>query len=187
MANFYLAGDSAAALHLGHRRSEDLDFFCPKELNAPLLLHRLQKVGKFDLTKEAWGTLIGVSGRCACQFFHLPLPATASAPKVMGCSHRFPLDIGLMKLIAISQRGTRRDFVDLFFICRQSIPLTELLASLPQKFAGVNYSLPHILRSLVYFDDAEKEPMPTMLVPVRWSDIKRFFQAQVKMIAEANL
>jgi hypothetical protein len=40
---------------------------------------------------------------------------------------------------------------------------------------------------LVYFDDAEKEPMPTMLVPVRWSDIKRFFQAQVKMIAEANL
>jgi hypothetical protein len=53
MANFYLAGDSAAALHLGHRRSEDLDFFCPKELNTPLLLHRLQKVGKFDLTKEA--------------------------------------------------------------------------------------------------------------------------------------
>jgi hypothetical protein len=54
-------------------------------------------------------------------------------------------------------------------------------------FEHTHYSLPHILRSLVYFDDAEKEPMPTMLVPVRWSDIKRFFQVQVKMIAEANL
>ena len=187
MANFYLAGDSAAALHLGHRRSEDLDFFCPKELNTPLLLHRLQKFGKFDLTKEAWGTLIGVLEGVRVSFFTYPYPLLHPPQKLWGVRIASLLDIGLMKLIAISQRGTRRDFVDLFFICRQSIPLTELLASLPQKFAGVNYSLPHILRSLVYFDDAEKEPMPTMLVPVRWSDIKRFFQAQVKMIAEANL
>ena len=187
MADFYLAGGSAVALHLGHRRSEDLDFFCPKELNTLLLLHRLQKVGNFDLTKEAWGTLIGVLEGVRVSFFTYPYPLLRPTQKLWGVRIASLLDIGLMKLVAISQRGSRRDFVDLFFICRQSIPLADLLVSLPQKFAGVNYSLPHILRSLVYFDDAEKEPMPTMLVSIRWSDIKRFFQAQVKRIAEASL
>lgn len=187
MADFYLAGGSAVALHLGHRRSVDLDFFCPNELNTPLLLRRLQRIGKFDLTKEAWGTLIGTLKGVRVSFFTYPYPLLRPTPKLWGVRIASLLDIGLMKLIAISQCGSRRDFIDLFFICHQSIPLPALLASLPQKFVGVNYNLPHILRSLVYFDDAEKEPMPTMLVPVRWSDIKRFFQTQVRMIAEASL
>ncbi len=187
MRDFYLAGGGAAALHLGHRLSVDLDFFCPKELNTPLLLRRLQKIGKFDLTRDAWGTLTGLLAGVRVSFFAYPYPLLQPTQKLWGVRIASLLDIGLMKLVAISQRGSRRDFFDLFFTCRQNIPLAELLSMLPRKFPGVKYSLSHILRSLVYFDDAEKEPMPKMLMPVRWAEIKGFFQTEVKMIAKANL
>jgi hypothetical protein len=190
MADFYLAGDSAATLHLGHRVSLDLDLFCLKELRTPLLLLRLQKVGKFDLTKEAWGTLIGVLEGVRVSFFTYPYPLLRPTQKLWGVHIASLLDIGLMKLVAISQSGSRRDFIDLFFICRQSIPLAVLLASLPQKFSGINYSLPHILRSLVYFDEAEKEPMPEMLVSgvgqTSSASSKRKSKGLPKRICESN-
>ncbi|MFA4028827.1 MAG: hypothetical protein GDYSWBUE_000891, partial [Candidatus Fervidibacterota bacterium] len=62
MREFYLAGGSGVALHLGHRVSEDLDFFTPKELNTTLLIQRLRRVGEFDLRTEAWGTVTGILG-----------------------------------------------------------------------------------------------------------------------------
>ena len=187
MRNFYLAGGSAAALHLGHRISEDLDFFNPKEFNARLLLQKLARIGKFDLQTEAWGTLTGAFEGVRVSFFTYPYPLLEPATKLFGVKIASLVDIGLMKLVAISQRGSRRSFADLFFICRSAVSLETLISLLPQKFAGINYNLPHILRSLVYFDDAEKEPMPKMLVRLRWVDVKRFFQSEVKRIAQANL
>lgn len=40
----------------------------------------------------------------------------------------------------------------------------------------------HILKSLVYFEDAEKEPMPKMLVEVSWNEIKKFFKEEIKKL-----
>jgi hypothetical protein len=33
----------------------------------------------------------------------------------------------------------------------------------------------HVLKSLTYFDDAEREPMPRMLEPFDWRECKGFF------------
>lgn len=183
MREFYLAGGSGVALHLGHRVSEDLDFFTPKELNTTLLIQRLRRVGEFDLRTEAWGTVTGILGGVRASFFTYSYPLLEPTQRLFGVGVASLVDIGLMKIVAISQRGSRRDFIDLFFIC-QEVPLKELLLLLPRKYTGVNYSLPHILRSLVYFADAECEPMPKMLRKVRWSVVKGFFEKEVKRIAE---
>ncbi len=185
MRNFYLAGGSGAALHLGHRVSEDLDFFTQSDLDTGALTQRLKRLGEFELQTEAWGTVTGILCGVRVSFFTYAYPLVEPTHKLFGVNVASLADIGLMKLIAISQRGSRRDFVDLFFIC-QKLPLERLLALLPRKYSGVNYSLNHILRSLVYFADAEVEPMPRMLRSIRWTAVKRFFESEVKKIARAK-
>jgi hypothetical protein len=83
-------------------------------------------------------------------------------------------DIACMKLSAIASRGTKRDFVDLY-IASQKFGLRSILQSFEQKFAEHRYNKLHILKSLTYFEDAEKDPMPHMLVPLDWKEVMRFF------------
>ena len=80
-----------------------------------------------------------------------------------------------MKLEAIAGRGTKRDFVDCYVIAQQ-IPLKELLVFFEQKYSGLQYNMMHVYKSLVYFDDADGDPMPEMRTSVPWEDIKRFFR-----------
>lgn len=82
------------------------------------------------------------------------------------------LDIGLMKLEAISGRGDKKDFIDLYFIL-DHYSLFTLLKKHNDKYGTDWTSRYHLLRSLVYFADAEDQPMPKMLVDVSWLEIKR--------------
>jgi len=70
-------------------------------------------------------------------------------------------DIACMKLVAISRRGAKRDFIDLYFIA-QHVGLGELLTLYERKYAEIRYNLVHLKKSLVFFDDAEGVPMPDM-------------------------
>jgi hypothetical protein len=84
-----------------------------------------------------------------------------------------------MKIVAVSDRGSRKDFIDLYAISTRAWPLAEALDNLPRKF-GERYSLAHILRSLQYFEDAEREPELRLLDPsISWPEVKRFFRDQV--------
>ena len=85
-----------------------------------------------------------------------------------------------MKLAAISGRGSRKDFIDLYMILRDRPVLKEYFEWLPKKYGASRINTYHIVKSLTYFNDAEAEPMPRMLVPFKWSDCKSFF------IREAN-
>jgi len=90
-----------------------------------------------------------------------------------------------MKIIAIANRGTNKDFTDLYFICTQVISLDNLLVELfPKKFSGQLYSMYHIVRSLQYFDDAEKSPPLDMLKPVVWDEVKRFFLDETEKLVK---
>jgi hypothetical protein len=88
-------------------------------------------------------------------------------------------DIAAMKLAAIAGRGSRRDFVDVYCICRQCFPLKVAFQFLQAKFPAHQYDLCHILRSLTYFADAEAEPMPVMRVDITWEEVKQFFASEV--------
>lgn len=83
-----------------------------------------------------------------------------------------------MKVSAISSRGTKRDFLDLYE-CIQKYGLKEILRLFDRKYAQTRYSRIHILKSLTFFSDAEKDPMPHMLIGLDWERVKQFFLLEV--------
>lgn len=91
------------------------------------------------------------------------------------------LNHAAMKIAAISERGARRDFIDLYFIS-QNIPLLQIIDFYEQKYKKLASNLVHIKKSLVYFTDAEQEEMPKMLKRVSWKEVKKFFEREVKSL-----
>ena len=124
---FYLAGGTSVALFLNHRRSDDLDFFSEKEFNTPILIKNLKKLCEFVGTKTSENTLIGKLDGIKISFFSLPYGLLEEAVKYKNLSIAKPLDLAAMKILAISDRGTKRDFIDLYFLCQKIKPLDEFL------------------------------------------------------------
>ncbi len=89
-----------------------------------------------------------------------------------------PDDIAVMKIIAISQRGKKRDFFDLYWLCRNMRPLGDIIANVNRQYA-VRQNLTHVLKSLVYFDDAEDDPDPVIFFDANWKGVKKFFRDEV--------
>jgi len=86
-----------------------------------------------------------------------------------------------MKLDAISSRGSKRDFVDLYFILKKfNFSLKEFFKYFEQKYGKENYNIFHILKSLVFFDDADKNPELNMRIPFSWENLKHFFINEIK-------
>lgn len=178
---FYLAGGTAAALQLGHRESVDLDFFSPRPFTQEQWLEQLAQLGSVVVLDTAPGTLHMLLNQVRLSFFHYAYPLITPTVEYQGLTMASLHDISLMKIVAISHRGARKDFIDLYVILTRVWPLAQALDSLPQKFTS-RYSLAHILRSLQYFEDAEREPMPRLFDPgISWPKIKSFFQDHVRL------
>jgi predicted nucleotidyltransferase component of viral defense system len=174
--SFYLAGGTALALHLGHRESVDFDFFRQTDFIPQRLLNCLPTPPPLSVLQEERNTLTVMLHNVKISFFAYPhalIRPSLSGP--CGFEVADVPDIAAMKLAAIAGRGSRKDFVDVYFISQQCLPLREVFQLLPVKFPAHQYDLYHILRSLTYFADAEAEPIPRMLKPVAWEEIKRFF------------
>jgi hypothetical protein len=174
---FYLAGGTGLALQIGHRLSLDLDFFSADEFNEDALLQRFQSADKFRLTAKAPFTIHGTVGETKVSFLGYKYPILYPAGQFLGVSVFDPRDIACMKLSALASRGAKRDFVDLYE-CAQIYGLREIFRLFNAKFAGIGYSHIHILKSLTWFQDAEKDPMPHMLIPLEWETVRRFFLFQ---------
>lgn len=181
---FYLAGGTAAALQMGHRLSEDLDFFTANRPDTVLLKQRLQESGQFTLVDESWGTLHGFLENVKVSFFYYKYPLLFPPVSFLGCLVAQIKDIAPMKIEAIASRGSKKDFFDLYFINKEVASLEECLLLYRRKFAGFNFSIYHVLRSLTYFADAEKEKEPVLLQPVTWAEVKSHFTRLVPALLD---
>ena len=168
LTEFYLAGGTALALHLGHRRSVDLDFFTPERVEEGALLQRLDG---FSLTARDRQTLHGEISGTKVSFRAYEYPVLFPPTSFLGVAVADPRDIACMKISAITSRGARRDYIDLYATA-QLHGLPELLRLFHSR---VNYNRLHVLKSLTYFEDAEKDPLPEMLAPIPWAEVKSFF------------
>ena len=176
---FYLAGGTALALHLGHRRSRDFDFFRAKEFIPQDLLSALRETGELEVLLEAAGTLTVALRGVPTSFFRYDYPLLRPLHESpWGLPVADPEDIAAMKLAALAGRGSRKDFVDLYFHARRLAPLEQVFKRFREKYRGVSVDPYHLLRSLTFFDDAEAEAMPELLVEVTWDEIKAFFRAE---------
>jgi hypothetical protein len=174
---FYLAGGTALALQFGHRLSLDLDFFSLDHFNEDSLLQQLQALTGFALAAKAPYTLHATIQETKVSFLGYAYPVLFPTNSFLDVAVADPRDIACMKVSAIASRGTKRDFVDLY-VCAERYGLKEILRLFGQKYAQTHYSMIHILKSLTFFADAEKDPMPHMLVTLDWDKVKQFFLAE---------
>ena len=175
---FYLAGGTALALRYGHRLSRDLDFFASQAFDEERLLLGMRELSGFSLAARAPQTLHAIVQETKVSFLGYPYPVLFPPAPYREVAVADPRDIACMKISAIASRGARRDFVDLY-VAAQRFGLAELLGLFERKYAQTRYSKLHILKSLTFFEDAEKEPIPHLLVPLDWDELKRFFLRDV--------
>lgn len=176
-ADTRLVGGAALALHFGHRTSIDLDLFGSWEPLPPLELAlsncaaSVMKTGGEESLQ--FFTVDGVKIDCVTYPYKWLRPAVVSDDIRLA---DIP-DIAAMKLAAATNRGTRKDFVDVYFLLRK-YSLRQMLDWYAEKYPDGNDYL--VLRSLVYFDDAELEPMPNMLTPVEWKSVTKAIESAVR-------
>ena len=182
LENFYLAGGTGLALYLGHRLSHDLDFFTGDPFNEDSMLQRAQRIHRFSLVGKAPHTLNTTVEGVKVSFIGYAYPMLFPVTKFEEVAVADARDIACMKISAIASRGTRRDFVDLY-VAAKAFGLQELLRLFQQKYARAAYNKLHILKSLTYFEDAEKDPMPHMLFPFDWEEAKTFFIREIPRLA----
>ena len=171
---FYLAGGTGLALQLGHRRSHDLDFFASDLFNEEILIQRVQKIESFLLTTKAPHTIHATIRGTKLTFLGYTYPLLFPTVHFLGIAIADPRDIACMKISAIASRGTKRDFVDLY-VSAKRFGLADLFRLFERKYEQARYQKIHLLKSLTFFEDAEKDPMPHMLVPLDWNEVKMFF------------
>jgi len=95
------------------------------------------------------------------------------------------LDLAVMKLAAISRRGIRRDFWDLYAILSSGVTLREAGHAYVTRFGVAEADLYHVLRALTYFADADRETVfPAGLSLEEWNTIKTFFRKEAPKLAE---
>lgn len=153
---FYLAGGTALALLLGHRISIDLDFFCIDDFSTREIAERLKKKGRLEISSQSEGTLNG---------------SLNGVKEYGGVRLADERDIAAMKILAISDRGSKKDFVDLFVLLKK-YKLHDILEFFNEKYKEYNYNMLHILKSLIYFFDADEDPEPIYIKPIIWDEVK---------------
>jgi len=183
--DFYLAGGTALALQFGHRVSTDLDWFSTsRRLWTPERERICQALGsseQFELVSEQDGMLFTRLWGADVSLLYQPHRLLEPTVDYRGLQLASPTDIGLMKLAAINARGTRRDFIDVYCL-RDIVSLYHLLELAVTKYADRPSFLSIAVRALAYFDDAEQQPMPKLLVPVRWGDVRAYCEAAARQM-----
>jgi len=181
----YLAGGSALALQYGHRISVDFDFFTPSTFVGKQIKKELEKKGEFVFQEaNEKNTLLGIFNNVKFSLFRYDYPLIFPPINFLGVLIADPKDIAAMKLAAIMDRGTKKDFIDLFFLIKKGVSIEESFAYYDKKYKVLANNVYSLVTSLSYFLDAEKTDMPEMIEKVDWEKIKDFFRKEVVRIAK---
>lgn len=190
----YLAGGTAIYFYLHHRLSVDLDFFTPKAFNPEALIFKMRNSFEevnLELIEKETLILFLSSEKLKFSLFHLPYqplsPITLHEVKSgIICPLASLDDIEAMKAIALAQRGSAKDFIDLYdLMLRTRHSFKDFAFRVRTKYQVDEKYDYHLKTAMVYFDDAEKELDAIWLVDetggVRnisnqeWKNIKNFF------------
>lgn len=190
LEKYYLAGGTALALQTGIRESFDFDFFVQTEFDENLLIQELESIGKLEVTVCRKGTVHAILDDVQVTFLHFEnnlVDDKVAIEDIKGLYLASIKDIAIMKLIAISQRGTKKDFFDLYYICNKfDIDIKDILDMLGKKYDNNKINYLHIIQSLSYFEDAEDENLPKVFIDYDWNIIKKYYIDEQKKIYSKN-
>ncbi len=183
--HYYLGGGTTIAIYLGHRHSVDLDWFTEEGITDPMrLAQNIRDKGiPFVTGQIERGTLHGtISGvRISFLEYKYPLLKPLIIWQKAACQLATLEDLACMKLSALTQRGSKKDFVDIYALGLRYFSLRDMLRLYQKKFSVEDMG--HVLYGLSYFDDADKERLPKMFWDTDWRTIKKTIQGWVKEVA----
>jgi len=184
----YLAGGSALALHFGHRVSEDFDFFSRCHFQGKIIAKKLNTIGSFKLQESAEkDTLLGLFNNTKFSLFLYDYPLVFKPVLFQNVLLADPKDIMAMKLAAVMDRGTKKDFIDLYFLSKKRISIDDGFDYYERKYKALSNNIYSLIKGLSYFDDAEDTDMPRMIESTDWQEVKKFFQKEVVRLANKYL
>jgi predicted nucleotidyltransferase component of viral defense system len=170
----YLVGGTALALHLGHRRSVDMDFFLYGALSEPRTLVRELRAARIpvrvrDISEKAIQGSVRKIKLTIMSYDHLRLRRTVRCSS-LNCELAAMDDLAAMKLAAVRLRAARRDYVDVWAMLRSGRSLRQLLKCYQRKFEVEDCR--KVVHQLLNFDKLKHSRMPRMLWDVRWPTIQ---------------
>lgn len=169
-ANFALGGGTNIALRLGHRVSVDLDFFTNTPYQNSAVFQTISKeFPSAELLFEQNQTMMFIIGDVKVDFVLYPFKWLLPFETTEGARLISIEDIIPMKLQALSNRFSKKDFWDIAFLLDR-FTLAQMLEIFKSKFPTIDVG--YIIHSLTNFDDANLEPSPVQLLPKTWEEIK---------------
>ena len=172
-------GGTALALQLGHRKSIDLDIFGKIAATPEEIQETCSEVGSLEISKTSKNINIywvdGIKVDCV----NYPYEWLEECRVLDGVRLASISDIAAMKISAIINRGTKKDFIDLHFLLK-AMSLNHILDLYDQKYTDGSRFI--AIKSMTYFEDAESDPMPYMFEDVTWEDVKKSIIAAVQKL-----
>jgi len=162
LTSFYLVGETALALQIGHRISIDIDLFTRNSFDQQEYLEHLEENYDFELQFMHQNTLKGFIKGVFIDLLRHDYPFVVSTKELEGIKMLSQEDITAMKVNAISGNGTRvKDFIDIYFLLK-TFSFGDILGFYKKKYGNRNEF--HALKSLSYFNDIIIEDWPNMVL-----------------------
>lgn len=167
--DFNLVGGTSLALQMGHRSSIDIDLFGPKLFDKIELIAELKRLGEVIVIKQSKFINIFQINGIKVDFVTYDYPLLDDVNVVEGIRLASQKDVAAMKINAITGRGSKKDFIDLYFLLNK-FSLKQIIDFYENKYDDGSVFM--ALKSLTYFEDADDQIMPKMFDQVSWEDIK---------------
>lgn len=176
---FLLGGGTSLALAFGHRRSVDIDFFSEAQFDSLRCFDGIKLVQpNVELVNRTPGSICGIVNGIKLDVLHHPYPWIEEAHTDRGIRFISLPDMAAMKMNAVTNRGSKKDFSDLLLLHEQGIPLSQSVDFFCRKYGESGRFL--AIRSLAWFDDAETEPDPLYLNGWDWAVVRSRMSDLVK-------
>jgi len=174
--NLRLVRGTALALQIGHRMSDDLDLFGKLNADKQSITNEINKLGKITILNNSENINIFSVNGIKVDIVNYPYPWLSNKINEDNLYLADLKDIAAMKLAAITGRGTQKDFIDIYFLLK-NFTLEEMVKYYELKYHDGSTFL--VLKSLVYFDDADSDVQPKMLIKTDWEEIKKTISESV--------
>jgi hypothetical protein len=162
-------GGTSLALQIGHRISVDLDLFGNLNADEIAISSALSVYDHTTQLRKTQNIYVYLINGVKVDLVNYPYPWLNELVVKDNLKLAAIKDIAAMKLAAVTGRGSKKDFVDIYFLLKQ-MTLIDILEAYDQKYQDGSRFM--ALKSLIYFEDAEEEEMPLMMKPLTWQEVK---------------
>lgn len=175
--DFILVGGTSLALQIGHRNSVDIDMFGKSIIDEEAFIEELSRFGKVEKIQQTKNLLMLMVNHIKIDFVNYRYPFLENFKTIEDIRLASKKDIAAMKLNAISGRGSKKDFIDLYFLLKE-FSLNEMMKFYDEKYEEGSYFM--VMKSLTYFEDADEQESPKMYKDFDWEIAKN------KIVEEFN-